>query len=443
MPALLSLPGEILSAIVHHLGPSQADFDNFDHGYSPDASLYRLAQTCTTLRDMTTLGRYEICNLKMHYPLDGLVMLRTLAARPELACRVKRVIVDGGFTSDRLYIRGNNREAAAPAGQVLLSAKEAARYNGILETNLNMEDVTLLSEIRSKESPDRNVDDAIGESLACVALALVPNVTSIVFSTYYKSLPSFKPGTFPRLEAFSLQHADTELAANLGYVEGVLRAAPALQRIIGWSIRELPQSASYASIRELVLGYSRMDEDEVGRLAQAFPKLERFVYDDGGACVSDHMAASPREFSEALLGLRTTLKSAQIVAWFTEDLFDFFDGDDAVMHSLAPMAVLEHLQVYAQHIFQTDYDDMSATRLVSFLPRSIQTLCIEGLKACHLQDILAVARCAASQFPALVRVSFPELEEALRRTVEITYSEHGVQCSFEPIVVNTYSCSCD
>ncbi|KAJ3497730.1 hypothetical protein NLG97_g1677 [Lecanicillium saksenae] len=80
MPPLLSLPHEILSAIVLHLGPSQEDFDEFDHDYAPDASLSCLAQTCRTLYDLATPLRYEICNLKMSSRLEGLVLLRTLAA---------------------------------------------------------------------------------------------------------------------------------------------------------------------------------------------------------------------------------------------------------------------------------------------------------------------------------------------------------------------------
>ncbi|KAJ3495557.1 hypothetical protein NLG97_g3305 [Lecanicillium saksenae] len=356
--------------------------------------------------------------------------------------RVKRVIVDGAFSSERLYLRNFNPTQAGPAGEVLLSAKEAARYNDIMKAKLDMEDVTLLTETLSRESPDRDGDGTIGESLACVALALVPNVTSIIFSTHYTSLGSFKPGTFLCLEAFSVQHADTELAVSFDRIEGVLQAAPALQRIIGWAICTLPCTASYPSVKELVLGYSKVDEEEMAFLSRAFPNLERFVYSDGGACVSDHLVASPRDFSEALLGLRGTLKSIQIESWYEGELFDLFDGDDRVMDSLASMVVLEHLQVYAQHIFRTDVRTTPPAQLKNFLPASIRSFCIEGIEERHLPSVLAVAHYAPGEFPALERATFPDLNPDFRDVVEDAYSESGIQCSFEPIEVNTYSCSC-
>lgn len=272
MSKLLSLPAELLAPIVAELCPSQDDFVGFDHNYAPDRSLYRLTQTYKTLRDICSPKLYEICNLKMGRSgrYRGIKMLRTLATRPELAKQLQRVIVDGMF----------HMESHSDGGKIT-SAEEAAIYNRILEEKVDTATVKPLTKTESTDTLDRLASKEIGESLSCVALALVPNVTSIIFSSRYTSLGSFKAGLLMFLEAFSHQHADTELGCGFEAIEGVLVVAPNVQRFIGWSVNELPPNESYVSVKQIVLVHSRLDDEHAALLPGAFPYLESFSYEEG------------------------------------------------------------------------------------------------------------------------------------------------------------------
>ncbi|XWW96330.1 hypothetical protein V2A60_004303 [Cordyceps javanica] len=435
MPQLLSLPWELLTAIVAHLGPSQTDFDNFEHEYRVDSSLYRLGQTCTTLRDICIPKLYEICSIKTGGSLlSSINILRTLAARPEIAKQVKRVILDDGF-----------HLPASQGNEIVISTADARLSNTYLREKCNLNAVGLLRRLRSSENPGHILGGDISESLTCLALALVPNITSAIFSSHYASTERFRPGSFPHLEAFSLQHADTELGTTFQYVEGVLGAAPNIRRLIGWSISHLT-SFAYPSIRQVVLGHSRIDDEAMALLPVAFPKLEQFTYVDGGATVSDCRPASPLAISEALLGLRRTLKHVELGSHEPmSDSLDYLEAADRFMKSLARMEVLESLRLHALCIYEDEHDIdqlVPKTELVHFLPKSIQTLYIEGVQSTSLLDILALAQCAPQQFPKLTHVTFPALEKSSEGAVCHMYGNAGINCSFEAVDVNEYGCSC-
>ncbi len=438
MSQLLSLPGEVLAAIVDNLGPSQDDFDNFYHRYMPDVSLYRLSQTCTTFRSICAPKLYEICNIKTGSGTlrRSLGILRTLASRPEIASRVKRIIVDAAF-----YVN------ASSVDEIVLSAEDAKLFNRVLEEKVDMSSVTPLCELRATDSTELNGRDDIGDSLACVAFALVPNITSAIFLSHYASLEWTMTASFPLLEAFSIQHADTELGTDFESGKGVLLAAPNVRRLIGWSICSLA-TAEYTSVREVVLGYSGISDDEMVRLPVVFPNLERVSYTDGGPCVSEEPAATPLAISNALLGLRKTLKYAELGAPYEKVSDGFYDIDDAdrYMESLAPMKVLESLRLQALHIYNDDdnpQEPPSTTELVHFLPTSIRRLCLEDVQSSKLDDILSLARSARHRFPKLTHVTFPGLKKSMEEVVCNTYEGHGIKCSFQAEAVNDYACSCD
>lgn len=438
MHSLTSLPGEILAAIVANLGPSANDYHNFSHDYQPDVTLYRLAQTCKILRDICLPKLYEICNVKVNDQFPrGRDILRTFAKRPDIAGFVKRIIISGS-----LVVYDYDEE-------VILSAEDAELFNGILEKSLDMSTIAPLNEILASEDDEDNCEEGMssGEALACVALSLVPNVKSIVFSSFSTSLGHFKPGSFPLLEAFSLQHADTECGAYFESAKGVLTAAPNVSRFIGWAITEIPE-IPYTSITEVVLAYSGLDSEQAARLPKAFPNLERFTYDYGGACVSDRASASPRIWSRAILKLAKTLKYVELGE--EQGDLDFFDDldDDAkgLMESLSQMQALEHLRVPSSHICHV-YDggqiSTPAPKLVDFLPPSIQTLYIERAQPSQLEDILALAQVATDKFPKLTQVTFDYLKQDLQSTVLDAYNACGVKCSFESVSVDDYGGCCD
>lgn len=447
MSCLISFPAEILMNIVSHLGPSQHDFDNFDHQFKPDVTLYRLAQTCKSLRDICLPKLYEICNLKIDKLHRSLRLLRTLAARPDLAGSVKRVIVDATF---------NIADKDKFEDGIVLSAQDAALFNGIMEDKVDM---TTVAPLRELKTDDEFVDDGeneVGKSLACLAVALAPNLTSLVLSSHYTSLGSFKPGSFPLLEAVSVQHADTEMGAGFCDAEGLCKAAPSVKRFIGYAITELPDDA-YPSFTQFVMSYSAITNEMATRIPTAFPNLEKFTYDYGGFCISDEQSACPRVLSEALLGLKKTLTHVELGSSDRGgDVFMGFDDDeDAVMASFSQMQVLQSLRIHSMYLWpegdegeaEEEDDDgegeaSGATKLVNFLPKSIQNLYMDDLDSYMVKHIMALAKEAPAKFPQLSHVTFPGLEEDVQEVVRQAYDEHGIACSFKGVHIKSYECDC-
>ncbi|KAJ2981838.1 hypothetical protein NQ176_g1777 [Zarea fungicola] len=153
MFALLALPMEILDIIVANLAASQEDFDDLDCWYTPDPSLYRLALTCTTLRDICLPRLYEIINFRRC--AGGLSLLRTLATSPEVASYVKRIIFDASFNLMHPTDDG-----------VVLSEDDVALYNDILEESVDMRTVERLpGPIRGTDSLEREVANGIGSPI--------------------------------------------------------------------------------------------------------------------------------------------------------------------------------------------------------------------------------------------------------------------------------------
>lgn len=444
MSGMLSLPGEILMSIVSFLGPSQHDFDNFDHNFKPDVTLYRLAQTCRTLRDLCIPKLYEICNVKTGgNPIRCLSLLRTLAARPDLASSVKRVIVDASF-----YLSDMDREGDG----TIISDQDAELFNGILEKKLDMTTVAPLRKVDAELDHDGGKE--VGKSLACAALALTPNITSIVLSSHYTSLGSFKPGSFPLLEAASVQHADSELGADFDDAQGVIRAAPEVKRFFGWSITTLPETA-YPSMKQAVLNYSALSDDQAALIPTAFPNLEKFSYEYGGACVSDEGSAKPRVLGDALLRLQNTLTHIELSSYESKENM-FWDDDepaDIAMSSLSPMQALQSLRINSMYIWPGDEEDEEDDdddedgetggpgKLVSLLPKSIRSFFMEDSEASMVKHIVSLAKSAPEKFPELVSVTFAGLEESMQDVVRQAYDKHGIACSFEDRYINGYGCS--
>lgn len=439
--SLLSLPAELLTSIVTHLGASQADFDDFELDYQPDVTLYRLAQTCRNFRDLCTQKLYEIINLQTGTDFGRKrTLFRTLAARPDLAKSVKRVIVDGSFAD------GNALHYYTEDGAVI-SAEDATTFNRFLDEKLDMSTVAPFREMHQADLTERDDCDTLGHSLACLGLALTPNITSAIFTTHYVSLGSFKPGSFPLLTAFSLQHADTELAAHFELVRGVLSVAPGVTEFVGWSINDIPGDTPYPSMKKLVLIYSSIEDDEVETLPAAFPNLEFFSYTYGGPMVSDRGSASPRVMGAAVLGLKETLKHVEIDAYEQGDeMWIELEPEDCMMESLSQMQVLKSLRIHALYIYPdeayaADFTGPKMT-LVNFLPPSIETLHVEELQSDQLQDVLDLAGAAPDRFPKLSTVMLPRFDASLQGIVRQAFSKHGIVCIFETVLLNAYSAHC-
>ncbi|CEJ93788.1 hypothetical protein VHEMI09357 [[Torrubiella] hemipterigena] len=436
--SLLSLPFELLIAVISHLSANQYDFDNVDHYYKPDVTLYRLAQTCTTLGDLCIPKLYEIINLQTYvYFSRQRKLLRTLAAKPNLARLVKRVIVDGSFSNDAKWHRYSDD------GPVI-SVADAKTFNEIMEKKVDMTTVTPFREMQQADLTERHDCKSLGRSLSCLSLALVPNIRSVIFILHYGSLGSFKTDSFPLLKDFSLQHADTEFGVAFEAANGVLHAAPGVNRFIGRAVDRFADNISYPSIKKLVLVYSCIDDEDMALLPTLVPNLESFSHSYGGSMVSYESPASPRTISTALLALKKTLKHVELDIYYRGDeMWINIDADDGIMESLSQMQTLQSLIILASYVYPGKEFDASLTSrkltLVNFLPRSIETLHIEELKSDHLQDVLDLAAAAPAKFSKLSHVRLPEFDTSLHDDVCRAFHQLGIACSFETVEMDEYT----
>lgn len=439
--SLLSLPYELLTAVISHLSASQDDFDNFDHRYTHDVTLYWLAQTCTTLRDLCIPKLYEIINLQTCVDFNRKrTLLRTLAAKPNLARLVKRVIVDGSFSN---AAKSHGYTDDGP----VISAADAKAFNEILETKVDMTTVTPFREMQQANLTERDDCDELGCSLGSLGLALVPNITSAIFSAYYVHLGHFKPESFPLLKDFSVQHGDTEFGVALEAAKGVLRGAPSVNRFIGRAVDRFSDSVSYPSLKKLVLVYSCIDDEDMARLPTLFPNLEFFSHSYGGSMVSYESPASPRTMSTALLALKKTLKHVEIDIYYRgEGMWIDLDADDCIMASLSQMQALQSLRILASYIYPDEKFAASLAgrklTLVNFLPPSIENLHIEELQSDLLQDVLDLAAAAPANFPKLSHVTLPEFDTSLQDEVCRAFNKHRIECSFEAVEMDEYTTDC-
>lgn len=428
--SLTSLPVEILAAIVAYLGPSQADYDIFNDGYMPDLSLYYLSQTCKAVSTVSLYKLYEICPLvtERHFHSTWRA-LHTLAARPDIASKVKRIIVDGKFPSfDR-----KDRYDYSPT----ISAQDAALFNRILETKVDMATVTPLRELKgASEVLGDEESEAIGRSLACVALSIAPNATSVVFEgSLTTRLGSFKACAFPRLEAISLRDFYIT-TTKFEYIPGLLDAAPNFKRFIGDCLINLAMpKMPCASMTQVVLDLSTLDEDSAALIPVVFPNLQSFTYKFNGQTYPDQgRLASPQVISKALLGLRRTLTHVVLAcAVFKNAMWEHFpDGQHHGMESLSQMRVLQSLRLPAWF--------SCPTSLVDFLPPSIQELYLDcqELESDVLPDIDMLLQTLPTRFPNLTLVNFDALDDQLQQQVKQGYEQLGIACRFQDLAITNY-----
>lgn len=430
--SLQILPSELLTAIVAHFGPSQTDLHNLDPYYEPDSSLYRLALTCRALRDVCIPELYKICDLKTTTGFSRKRSLfRTLAARPDLAGLVKRIIGDGTFLlEDNAHCYNNGR------GGPIISTEDAATWNRTLGVKLDMDTVAPFHARYFNDPLDLDERCALGHSLGCLAFALVPKIKSAIFITHNFALGSFKPGSFPHLDTFSLLQEDTKFGGDCESAHGVLRAAPNIETFVGYSIAKLPRT-SYPSVKKVSLLYSRINDNMAFLLPAAFPNLESFSYMHNN--IPDCNTALPRIISGAILHLRKTLKHLELEAGPYDDCGEWLyanDNENYTVTSLASMPLLQTLRINGLYIYPETRPAPIA--LVDLLPASIQSLYVDELEPAQLDDILALARAAPHQFPQLTLVAFSNFEASLQDVVRQAFEAQGITCSFDATHVDDY-----
>lgn len=437
MASLLSLPTELLAAVVSHVRPSQADIDYYPLEYiNNNTRLYRLAQTCRALRDVCLPKLYETLKFEELFWVDRQVaVLRTLTARPDLAKAVKRITAN---TS--VILCNETREYTG--GDPIISAADAATFNRALEEKID--DMSIVEPFHELRQADvETYEDTLGSSVAYLSFALAHEVTSITFCSYYDVLPFFKPGSFPSLTTLGVKDSDTERGATFDDVRGVLAVAPNVTQLVGGAVTQLPdETTSHPDVKKLVLSYSRINDAQIQRLPAAFPNLEAFSYTYIGLLGSDYSSATPRAMHAVLLSMRETLKRVELGRCYEAYRMwaDFKDARDCVMGSFSQMGALESLRIYARYVYPAEEyaAQLPAPRmtLVDFLPPSIKSLYVEDLEPAQQQDVLALAHAAPGQFPKLGNVTFAGFDKALRDEVRHAFDERGIACSFEMVALH-------
>ncbi|KAK6523112.1 hypothetical protein TWF694_006008 [Orbilia ellipsospora] len=400
MPTLLSLPTEILGLICNEVARPR---DNPGWGRffgTVPKSLAALSRTCRLLHRIVEPTLYHSVSISSNfYPL-----FRTLVSRNDLASHVRALFIEEwehyGHSIESLLEQQEAVEKLA-----LKLSHDADRNLRLLEsdwlTREHFEDPA------SDDECDEYDDHPTGKFFFALMLLLIPKVEYLNFRIYYhleKGL--YFPNSFPHLTEICFGDSATEGGTSLVKIDSLLVAAPNLRVLKGHMVSNTSNVSRHDGIRELHLEYSALDVESLMSIMNSFPFLEVFIYESGGAIATDGDEATPREFGEALLQRKDTLRKIDIDLSYSFNIDDLTHLND--MQSLASMEVLESLSIHSSMISPRTRHGATTdgTLLTGLLPRSIKSFafCISDNHAYIYQDAWQLARVANERFPNLKNV---------------------------------------
>lgn len=206
-------------------------------------------------------------------------------------------------------------------------------------------------------------------------LALTRTANLEVFTLEAGFLPAFPflpPETLPTLARISFIHPEGKGGTCLSTIAGIMHSAPALKTIhchtvyqtsMPNTLKGLFQHENVATIR---LHSSALLLEHLEYLMKAFPNLENFHYESGGAVVSELGEATPLEISQALAIRSNSLKHVTI------DLENasYVDDEDPMV-DLTSLEKLEKQELCGECLYEDDEEPTSGRLIVNPIPRNL------------------------------------------------------------------------
>lgn len=452
MASLLTLPQELLAHIATILYDRTPRTGNEPVVNAPEApppdreSVSELSKTCRQLRSFGQAELFTSITCKDD-PIQAIQLIRTLLARPDLAAKVKEIILSD-FDADGYK---NQPEAEA---EWLITPDDEAVLNEALE-RFNVRSLTDLAGKEVYEGVPLRIEAVKMDkapafpwcpeqsAIAALAILLSPNVYNIALHSHTWTLPHFATpvGTFDHLTEITWEPGPQGETTKIdGSLEWLMDAAPNLKRFYGYIVADMDASGSHKGVTKVVMGYSHLDSTCFDNIVRTFPNMSDFTYTaDSGPTWDSNGEATPAELIEALLPLKDKLTS------FTLDLNfspaaqnDDWDEDEVDMSNLSQMTALEHLSVTCMGVIKQESDDedsesededededeeedgneqsnepkeakpIKESSHVKFL-RSLMAPNLEALDVLGVPpdlNIMAFADIAAASYPKLKRIGF-------------------------------------
>ncbi|KAH7130931.1 hypothetical protein EDB81DRAFT_950373 [Dactylonectria macrodidyma] len=417
MAELLSLPNETLQAICYYLC-CHCSVSRYEPNEPTLPALSALSQACSRLREVAQPILFHHLHHRSENPVP---LLRNLLARPDLAANIQ-----GAYVGVQWDIgKGLSSEDVDFCDNVMAKffREDGCPFN-VSPSWFTREYVERTRDILFASQPEA--------ALCAIAIALMPNIRVLDLETgYFWRFPFCLPGSLPHLTELNFRHGDTERGQDLIAVEELLAAATNLKSFNCFMLKQISGNFFHPNVVELNLTSSHLKAPCFFALMTGLPNLAVFSYESGGIKVSDGPEAYPLDISHALLIRARTL---QVVAFNLRDAeYPGVVEAGHVMTSLKEMRRLKCLtihshELYGDDIFDTLNDD---SRLIDFLPNSIEHLTLEGLPDFKLHDVLSFGKVSKTQFPRLRILQIPGYTQEQVAELEKVFSQTKIEA---PIV---------
>lgn len=426
MPSLTDLPPEILHKIAWNL-TSRFSRD-VDDCFPTSFGFPQEPESLSALSRLSRVSKYfrDIAQPKLFYSAfdseeKSVSLINTLSSRQDLAGAVTELQA-GSSDRTSVLVPLNGQYQFGPDDDLDISPADTLMLNNLLLEHFPPS---------TQQPPSENGDESGGEvakinAFAALAISLVPNVRRLSVEVGYWALPIYKPGSLLCLTELNLIHSDTELGFHLQDFRGLLQAAPALQVLGCYMVREISVLTPHSNVRTLHLINSSLTRESFQNVASAFPKLEAFSYSSGGALISEDEEATPGDMLDALRTLGSTIKHLSLEIDDTCYMVDLQPRD--YITNLTEMRVLQTLTISAGAIIET-HEETEGTLFTDLLPSSIHNFILVSPKPNVAQDINRLAESAAERFPNLKLVTFHHLSNQPWAIDVMPFTARGISCS--------------
>jgi hypothetical protein len=452
MTTLLALPvlWDIIKLLCPHCNLLKKDLRCWSPNCHHDLSIVRkhinclaaLSRTCKALNDLATPHLY-------HRPYchdSGYVALvRTIVQRPDLAHHVRHLRYEewtsigrnGAPTLDNLSFDDI---------RLFRNCADSYAIDGGLAPNW-MDNDSVALPAPDAYAPGTRLEREREAVLSALMVARCPNLEELVTTTRFDDEGFFfsRPGSLPRLRTLWVAHYDDEFGSGFENMATLLAAAPNLSRVDARQIAGADDLPPTTAIRELSLGDSNLEQDDLARLLAACPQLESFVYDCNSS-MTQGFQFTPHEAQETLVTSLCARKLRVLHMDLSGASYAFEDPGD-VMDSLASLKVLETLVLDTTCVYYSpsaiaaggtgdDGDDSNDdTKLVALLPTSIRSFQLtagaEGSAATEglFRAAMRLADAVPTRFPNLKTVELCGVMGAEAEEPSVLFGAHGVAFS--------------
>ena len=396
------LPTEILDQIFSYFCPHCTVSD----GELKSTHLIDVAQTCNRFKRVALPILYH----RVHAKKSGIFSaFRTLHNHPERREWVREVYLE----TSRLDANGDQFMTLQDVEDLNRCVAEQGSLEEGWETQNDVTEETL--------NTTNEVYQSERENLVQLATAILPTMTPRIEHLVVRSdtwyWPSYRQNSCPRLKTLRLEPTDDdESTVSSEILESILPAAPQLTTINVTALTNVNWRVGHPRVHTFELERSELSFDDVGRLMDNFPCLERFKLEveTQTRCWLDSKLnnITPRKLEPLLLSRSQTLRHLSL------DFTQWPWGEEgASFQRLHELDLLETLGLPGAalvdcRVVSSEWKNVAVLErvkrqpnIVDMLPPSLQELEILPPSSHMVKPMLALAGHCPERFPELRKIS--------------------------------------